>query len=162
MVTMAAAPTIETVSLTPNWVSLRVPCRIENVDTVLEMLEPRDIQLDHKKHDEMCTAVREILMNAIEHGGQNDPNKMVELTCIKTHDSVMVWVRDPGPGFRAADMKHAAIGNPPDGTNLEHAEIREAQGMRPGGFGIFMASRMVDDLIYNEPGNEVLLVKSVK
>lgn len=161
MVTMAAH-TIETLSLAPNWVSLRVPCEIENVDSVLEMLEPREVQLDPRKHEEMCTAVREILMNAIEHGGRSDPNLFVELTCIKTYDSVMVWIRDPGPGFRADEMKHAAIGNPPDGTNLEHAEIREAQGMRPGGFGIFMARRMVDDLVYNESGNEVLLVKSMK
>ena len=161
MVTMAAH-TIETLSLAPNWVSLRVPCQIENVDAVLEMLEPREVQLDSKKHDEMCTAVREVLMNAIEHGGGGDPNLSVELTCIKTHDSVMVWVRDPGSGFRTENMKHAAIGNPPDGTNLEHAEIREAQGMRPGGFGIFMARRMVDDLIYNAAGNEVLIVKSMK
>jgi anti-sigma regulatory factor (Ser/Thr protein kinase) len=34
--------------------------------------------------------------------------------------------------------------------------------MRPGGFGIFMARRMVDDLVYNESGNEVLLVKWMK
>ncbi len=161
MVTMAAH-TIETLSFTPTWVSLRVPCQLENVDAALAMLEPRNINLDPRKHDEMCTAVREILMNAIEHGGHGDPNQSVELTCIKTHDSVVVWVRDPGPGFRETDMKHAAIGNPPDGTNLEHAEIREAAGMRPGGFGIFMARRMVDDLIYNESGNEVMLVKSMK
>ena len=161
MVTMAAH-TIETLSLAPNWVSLRVPCRIENVDAALEMLEPRDVQLDSKKHDEMCTAVREVLMNAIEHGGRCDPNLTVELTWIKTHNSVIVWVRDPGLGFQTENMKHAAIGNPPDGTNLEHAEIREAQGMRPGGFGIFMARRMVDDLIYNAAGNEVLIVKSMK
>ncbi len=161
MVTMAAH-TIETLSLAPNWVSLRVPCQMENVDAVLEMLEPREVQLDSKKHDEMCTAVREVLMNAIEHGGRCDPNLSVELTCIKTHDSVMVMVRDPGPGFRADNLKHAAIGNPPNGTNLEHAEIREAQGLRPGGFGIFMARQMVDDLIYNSAGNEVLIVKSMK
>ena len=161
MVTMAAH-TIETLSLAPNWVSLRVPCQIENVDAVLELLEPRDVQLDSKKHDEMCTAVREVLMNAIEHGGGCDPNLTVELTCIKTHDSVMVLVRDPGRGFQADNLTHAAIGNPPDGTNLEHAEIRESQGMRPGGFGIFMARRMVDDLIYNAAGNEVLIVKSMK
>ena len=161
MVTMAAH-TIETLSLAPNWVSLRVPCQIENVDAVLEMLEPREVQLDSKKHDEMCTAVREVLMNAIEHGGRCDPNLSVELTCIKNHDSVMVLVRDPGRGFQADNLTHAAIGNPPNGTNLEHAEIREAQGMRPGGFGIFMARRMVDDLIYNSAGNEVLIVKSMK
>ncbi len=161
MVTMAVH-TIETLSSAPNWVSLRVPCELENVDAVLDMLEPRDTQLDAKKHDEMCTAVREILMNAIEHGGRNNPDLFVHLTCIKTHDAVMVWIRDPGPGFRPDNLKHAAIGNPPDGNNLEHAEIREAQGMRPGGFGIFMSRRMVDDLVYNQSGNEVLLVKKIQ
>ncbi len=161
MVTMAVQ-TIETLSAAPNWVSLRVPCQLGNVDTVLAMLERRDSQLDAKKHEEMCMAVREILMNAIEHGGKGDPTRTVDVTCIKTHDAVMVLIRDPGPGFRASEMKHAAIGNPPDGTNLEHAEVREAAGMRPGGFGIFMAREMVDDLVYNEAGNEVLLVKSVR
>ena len=35
-------------------------------------------------------------------------------------------------------------------------------GMRPGGFGIFMTRRMADEVIYNEEGNEVLLIKYVQ
>ena len=31
--------------------------------------------------------------------------------------------------------------------------------MRPGGYGILLAQKLVDELIYNEDGNEVLLVK---
>jgi len=31
--------------------------------------------------------------------------------------------------------------------------------MRPGGFGIMMTRQLMDDLIYNEHGNEVLLIK---
>jgi anti-sigma regulatory factor (Ser/Thr protein kinase) len=31
--------------------------------------------------------------------------------------------------------------------------------MRPGGFGILLAKKLVDELIYNEKGNEVVLVK---
>ena len=42
---------------------------------------------------------------------------------------------------------------------MEHAEIREKLGMRPGGFGILMTRQLVDELIYNEQGNEVLLIK---
>jgi anti-sigma regulatory factor (Ser/Thr protein kinase) len=38
-------------------------------------------------------------------------------------------------------------------------EEREARGLRPGGFGILMAKGLVDDLYYNEQGNEVLLIK---
>jgi hypothetical protein len=31
--------------------------------------------------------------------------------------------------------------------------------MRPGGFGILTAKGIVDELIYSEVGNEVLLIK---
>jgi hypothetical protein len=31
--------------------------------------------------------------------------------------------------------------------------------MRPGGFGILMVRALVDDLVYNEAQNEVILVK---
>jgi hypothetical protein len=33
--------------------------------------------------------------------------------------------------------------------------------MRPGGYGLLLASGTVNELIYNEIGNEVLLVKYV-
>jgi anti-sigma regulatory factor (Ser/Thr protein kinase) len=31
--------------------------------------------------------------------------------------------------------------------------------MRPGGYGILMAHNIVDELMYSEVGNEVLLIK---
>jgi anti-sigma regulatory factor (Ser/Thr protein kinase) len=31
--------------------------------------------------------------------------------------------------------------------------------MRPGGFGIMLVRQIADELIYNEAGNEVILVK---
>ena len=34
--------------------------------------------------------------------------------------------------------------------------------MRPGGFGIMMTRQLVDELIYNEQGNEVLLIKYLR
>ena len=42
---------------------------------------------------------------------------------------------------------------------MAHIELREAMGMRPGGFGILTARGIVDELIYSEVGNEVLLIK---
>jgi anti-sigma regulatory factor (Ser/Thr protein kinase) len=38
---------------------------------------------------------------------------------------------------------------------------REAEGMRPGGYGLLLAGGTVDELIYSEIGNEVLLIKYV-
>ena len=36
---------------------------------------------------------------------------------------------------------------------------REEQGLRPGGFGIMLTRKLVDELIYDERGNDVILVK---
>jgi anti-sigma regulatory factor (Ser/Thr protein kinase) len=42
---------------------------------------------------------------------------------------------------------------------LQHIESREAQGKRAGGYGVLLAKSLVDELIYNEKGNEVMLIK---
>jgi hypothetical protein len=38
-------------------------------------------------------------------------------------------------------------------------EIRQEKGMRPGGFGIMLASQVIDELIYNDKHNELIFVK---
>lgn len=153
--------TIQVLSSSPTWVSLAVPCRMEHVDTVLSVLEPRAAHLDERRHDELCTAVREMLMNAIEHGGEGDPGRNVNVSCVVTHDALLVHIQDPGDGFAGKDLRHAAVGNVESGDPIGHLEFREQQGIRPGGFGILMARTLVDELIYNEKGNEVLLIKKL-
>jgi anti-sigma regulatory factor (Ser/Thr protein kinase) len=37
--------------------------------------------------------------------------------------------------------------------------VRAAEGRRPGGFGILLARKIVDEMMYSEVGNEVLLIK---
>jgi len=155
----ASENAIQVLSASPTWISLAVPCRLHHVDAVLDLLEPHDAPLDQRRHDELCTAVREMLMNAIEHGGDNNPDRLVHLSCIVTSDRVLVHIQDPGDGFTGRDLSHAAVANPENGNQIEHLEVREQKGIRPGGFGILMARSLVDDLVYNEKGNEVLLVK---
>ena len=41
---------------------------------------------------------------------------------------------------------------------IQHSQ-REEEGMRAGGYGLLVAAGTVDELIYNEIGNEVLLIK---
>jgi len=53
------------------------------------------------------------------------------------------------------------VSNPHD-SPLEHALVREQRGIRPGGYGILMTRKMVDELIYNEAGNEVMLIKYLR
>ena len=67
-------------------------------------------------------------------------------------------IADPGEGFDIEKLCHAAIGNPPD-SPLQHAIVREEQGLRPGGLGLMMTQSLVDELIYNEARNEVVFIK---
>jgi anti-sigma regulatory factor (Ser/Thr protein kinase) len=97
-------------------------------------------------------------MNAIEHGTHSDPRQFIEVDWIRTRRAVLCLVRDPGGGFSRALLPHAAVSNPPDSA-IDHIEERIRRGLRPGGFGILMAQNLVDELVYNEKGNEALLVK---
>jgi anti-sigma regulatory factor (Ser/Thr protein kinase) len=94
----------------------------------------------------------------MEHGGNFDPNKYVEVCYVRTKHVLMARIKDPGDGFTLDEVRHAAIGNPPDDP-LAHVKRRNDEGMRPGGYGVMLAKNLVDELIYGEKGNEVLLVK---
>jgi anti-sigma regulatory factor (Ser/Thr protein kinase) len=69
-------------------------------------------------------------------------------------------IADPGRGFRLEDLTHAAVTNPPDDP-LHHDDVRKEKGLRPGGYGIYMVRGLVDELLYNEVHNEVVLIKYV-
>ena len=71
---------------------------------------------------------------------------------------ILCRVKDPGEGFSLEEIRHAAVANPPDDP-LRHQAYRDAQGLRPGGFGLLLTRSLVDELIYGEKGNEVLMVK---
>jgi len=150
---------IEVLSATPNWVRLCVRCDLSTANRLLQFYREAS-DLPATETEEVATAFREILMNAMEHGAKFDPSQHVEVSYVRTNHMVMCRVKDPGQGFSREELQHSAIGNPKDDP-FKHMETREAQGKRPGGFGILMAKRLVDELIYNEKGNEVLLVKYV-
>jgi anti-sigma regulatory factor (Ser/Thr protein kinase) len=150
---------IEVLSAAPNWVRLCVRCDLPTANRLLQFYREAS-DLPDAETEEVAAAFREILINAMEHGAKFDPSQHVEVSYVRTSHMVMCRVKDPGEGFSLEELQHSALGNPEDDP-FKHMETREAQGKRPGGFGILMAKRLVDELIYNEKGNEVLLVKYV-
>ena len=149
---------IEVISARPEWISLQVRCRLETADRLAQFFRALPMGLTAEQQEQVITAFRELLMNAIEHGGHWDPAKRVHLTYIRTPRAVIYYIRDPGDGFSLENLPHAAVSNRPD-SPIGHAEVRSEMGMRPGGFGILLTRQLVDDVIYNEKGNEVLLIK---
>lgn len=149
---------IEVLSAQRDWVSLRVNSEKLTAERLVEFLKELQTGLPEEPREQLMMAFREILLNAIEHGAAFHPAKIVEVAAVHTQRAIVFYVRDPGAGFRLDDVPHAAIANPPD-EPVAHMQLRETMGMRPGGFGILTAKGIVDELIYSELGNEVLLIK---
>jgi len=108
--------------------------------------------------EQLAIAMDELLSNAIEHGCKTVPQSGVELTYIRTSKVILFQTRDAGPDFSMSRVPHAAVSNPPEDP-LRHTRLRVRKGLRPGGFGIMLVRQIADELIYNENGNEAVLIK---
>jgi DNA-binding response OmpR family regulator len=147
---------IEVISATPRWIRLLASCTLGTADRLIQFLRQADLPEDEK--EDVAVAAHEILLNAMEHGGHFDPDEYVEIGYLRTGRMVACRVKDHGKGFSLEELRHAAIASAP-GDLLSHMDVREKQGLRPGGFGILLASKHVDDVIYGEHGNDVVLIK---
>ena len=154
----ATALPIEVVSARPEWVELVAPCSLGVADRIQEFVLHLDADLPEDVRESMAQAFRELLSNAIEWGGRLDPTQHVRISCLRMKRLRMYRIADPGDGFDIDKLSHAAVSNPADDP-LEHARVREAQGLRPGGLGLLMSKALVDEVIYNQKRNEVVLVK---
>jgi len=148
---------IDVLSATPEWIRILARCDLKTADRVLQFFD-EIAELPTPERIAVGMAFREMLVNAIEHGGRLDPNQQVEISYIRARHMVKCRISDPGEGFTLDEIPHAAIANPSDDP-VRHVEFRNAQGMRPGGFGVLLAQKLVDQLVYNEQGNEVALIK---
>lgn len=149
---------VEIVSAAPEWVELRVPCDLRVVSPLQKLLAQFGADLPQEIGEAISYAFSEMLSNAVEYGGRLDPEQRVEIRFMRLKRAFICRIKDPGEGFDPARLPHAAINNP-DGDPLRHASAREEKGLRAGGFGILLASQMVDELVYNERHNELLFVK---
>jgi len=148
---------IEIVSATPSWVRLIVRCDLATADRLVQFLRAGST-LPEEEKDDVIFAFREILLNAMEHGGHFDPSQYVEVAFFRGRKVMICRVKDPGEGFSLDQARHAALHSSPEDI-LSHAAFREEEGLRAGGLGIMLAQGLVDELVYSEEGNNVLLVK---
>lgn len=148
---------IEVTSATPEWIQIEARCDLKTADRLVQFFHEIS-DLPDEERGRVAIAFREMLLNAIEHGCSLDPSKRIRIEYVRARHMVVCRIDDPGPGFTLDEIQHAAISNP-GADPMHHVALRAAQGMRPGGFGILLAQGLVDQLIYNEEGSGVLLVK---
>lgn len=149
---------IQVLSALPNWISLRVACRRATAERLTRFITELAQEVTDDDRFALMTAFREVLLNAMEHGAGFDPDKVVDVSAVRTKRTIVYYFKDPGPGFNRKAITTVATADDPIG----HMAEREAKGQRPGGFGLLLTSKLVDEVHFNEFGNEVFLVKHLE
>ena len=132
--------------------------KLEDLLQLQSGLEEHDTDLAPDVRESVAAALRELVLNAMDWGGRFDPTRKVRIAYLRASRMLMYRIADPGPGFDIEDLPHSSIGQP-SGDPIAHMEVRESQGLRPGGFGLLMVRASVDELLYNEKRNEVVFIK---
>ena len=149
---------IQVLSAEKDWVELRFPCEMQTAGRVENFVAQLTSKLSNKVKQSVGTAFHELLMNAIEWGGRLNPDFEVQIDYLRTHRFLMFRIADPGEGFDPSTLQHGTTVTHPQ-EPIAHIVVREELGLRPGGYGIQLAKSQVDELIYNEAHNEVVMVK---
>ncbi len=87
--------------------------------------------------------VTEALVNAILYGNDRDPDKRVRVEARLSAAAVSIRITDEGSGFDPGEL--------PDPTTPHNRT-------RPGGRGIFLIRKLMDDVEFNERGNSITMV----
>src|SRR5574340_112312 len=103
---------VEVISSLPHWLTLQVRCKPDTADRVVQFLRELKVDLPAEQRDDIAAALRELLLNAMEHGCSSDPAKRIRVSYIRTARAIVYHIQDPGPGFSFEHLEHTALGNP--------------------------------------------------
>ncbi len=115
----------------------------------------QETPLDPEQVMHLRQAVMEMAHNAIEWGNRHQSDRLVTIRYRVYKDYLEIVVRDQGHGFDMSKLPHAAA----PGDPFTHLDVRDKLGLRAGGFGLMICKGMVDELRYNNVGNEVTMIK---
>jgi serine/threonine-protein kinase RsbW len=126
---------------------MRMPSRREavgpTVERILKLVEP--VGFNPSQRMDLAVAVGEALSNAAVHGNRLKPGSLVSVTLyVVPRREAVIEVRDGGPGFDANHLE--------DPTDTAHILV-------PGGRGVFLMRRLVDEIEFGGPGSLVRLTK---
>ena len=112
---------------------------------VLSFLKP--LSLSEAALFDIRLCLEEALVNAMKYGNALRKDLDVELEVEGLPNEVRITVQDQGPGF---DVK-----------KLEDCTV-EKNLFRDHGRGVYLMHQLMDEVRYNEKGNKLVMVKSLK
>jgi serine/threonine-protein kinase RsbW len=137
--TFRSVPFVELRQSLPSQTALISPF----VDQLMRLIAKCQNQEDSGLEIEM--ALRESLANAMVHGNQEDPHKLVHVACSCTTDGeVSITVQDEGRGFDSNAV--------PDPTTPENLLVKH-------GRGIYLMKTLMDEVRFEQGGALIYMRK---
>jgi CheY-like chemotaxis protein/anti-sigma regulatory factor (Ser/Thr protein kinase) len=153
-----AMPPIEVLCADRSWVELLVPCAREGAERIQRFINQLESDLDVDARESVGLALRELLLNAVESGGQPDSTQRVRVLRRRARGVLVYRITASGPGLRFGDLRHAKVAHA-DKAAIARMHGRDREGKHARGFGLMRVKAIADELVYNACGNEVTFVK---
>lgn len=128
---------------------LELPTDVQSIEGAVQQVMERCASRTHESRRlelNLRVGLTEALSNAMLYGNAHDPSLHVQLEVRFVNGRLRATVRDQGNGFDPTAV--------PDPTRPENLS-------RPCGRGLFLMRQLLDEVFYNERGNEVTLVLQI-
>lgn len=124
--------------------NLRIKSSIASIRIVERAIDEATSEIDVSQdcYGKILVSTLEAVNNAIIHGNKLNPEKYVDIEMLLENNQFKVKISDQGSGFKPDKV--------PDPTTPEN--IQELNGR-----GVFLMSRLADNIEYNSIGNEVTM-----
>jgi serine/threonine-protein kinase RsbW len=125
-------------------IKISIPSLIENIQVIESFMDnaKEEFDINDDLYGNIMISVTECISNAIVHGNQSDPDKMVHLQLHMEPGLLSCSIEDEGKGFDFSNL--------PDPTEPENIE-------KLGGRGIFLMRQLSDEVKFEEGGKKTLL-----
>lgn len=124
---------------------IRIKSKLSNLRIIENTVDEitREIGISYNSYGKILVSLLEAVNNAIIHGNNSLTEKFVDISIDYKKERLTIKVKDEGPGFIPWKVPDPTI---PD--NIEQVNGR----------GVFIMSRLADEVKYSRKGNCVTLV----
>lgn len=132
-----------------NSATIQVPSESSRIrrtsSTILDSL--KDYGLSETEEFNIRLCIEEALRNAMEHGNRLNTELPVKVTYGVAANTLKVEIEDAGEGF-----DHKNLSDPTKEENLLRDRKR----------GVFLIYQLMDEVIFNDKGNRITMIKKLK
>ncbi len=122
----------------------KIKSKIENLRVIEKAIDEltANNNINNDYYGNIMVSVMEAVNNAIVHGNELNPRKVVEIVMFVEENFLEVTVKDEGRGFDPS-----VIPDPTSPENIQNVDGR----------GVFIMTKLSDDIEFNDKGNIVKL-----